>query len=124
MTSICFLTVNTNPPAIAGIDIKKENSAARSAFNPLTNPEAMVDPDREIPGKMAKACPTPIIKELFQPTVVPRPRKIRGTNKINPVTIRRPDTKTGFPGADSKKSLNIKAAKTAGTVATPNQKIK
>ena len=53
--SASSLRLSTNPPAMAGIDIRKENSAAFSALTPLTRPAAILDPLREIPGKMANA---------------------------------------------------------------------
>lgn len=45
----------TIAPAIAGIEIIKENSAAVSFFIPSTLAANMVEPEREIPGEIAIA---------------------------------------------------------------------
>ena len=42
-------------PAMTGIDIKKENFAASSDLMPSASAKEMVLPERDIPGKIAKA---------------------------------------------------------------------
>ena len=56
------------PPNIAGIDIKKENSAATVREAPKIIPPKMVEPLLEVPGTNARVWKTPISKavQLYQ----------------------------------------------------------
>ena len=51
----CFINCKINAPKITGIESKKENLKASSFFNPAKIDEAIVLPDLDIPGKIAKA---------------------------------------------------------------------
>lgn len=48
------LMLITPAPNITGMDIRNENFAASSRFNLRNKPPAMVDPDLDMPGKIAK----------------------------------------------------------------------
>ena len=50
-------------PKITGITIKKENFALSLLLFPKNKDVDIVAPDLDIPGKIAKACETPIIRE-------------------------------------------------------------
>lgn len=86
---------STKPPAMAGMDMRNENSAAFSAFTPLTRPAAMEDPLREMPGRMASAWPIPIHSELLTPMLAVLFFTILGTNNNAAVSNNSPLTKTG-----------------------------
>ena len=51
---------STTAPRMAGIDSKKLNRAAASRSIPRNKPAAMVDPEREMPGVIARPWPKPI----------------------------------------------------------------
>ena len=89
--------LRTKPPAMAGMDMRNENSAAFSAFTPLTRPAAMVEPLREMPGRIASAWPIPIHSELLAPMLAVLFLIILGTKSSAAVSSRSPLTKTGFP---------------------------
>jgi len=46
-----------------GTDIRKEKRAAWGRVSPRARPAAIVEPEREIPGKSARACARPMIRE-------------------------------------------------------------
>lgn len=50
---------------IIGTLIKKENLATVSLFSPFINPAQMVEPDLDMPGKIASPWAIPINKEVF-----------------------------------------------------------
>lgn len=75
--------------------MRNENSAAFSAFTPLTRPAAIVEPLREIPGRMASAWPIPIQSELLAPMLAVFFFTILGTNSSAAVRSKRPLTRTG-----------------------------
>ena len=54
------LTCSTTEPRIAGIDIRNEKRAASSRSTPRRSPPEIVLPERETPGKIAKAWKQPI----------------------------------------------------------------
>ena len=69
------LSWKTAAPKIAGIDKMKLNLAANSLSNPANNPAAIVVPERESPGKIANACPHPMIsaslRVMFLTSILP-----------------------------------------------------
>ena len=62
--SIYFLILSKLAPIMGKRTIKKENFAAFSLLTPKTNAIAIVDPDRDIPGKMAIDCANQITKDF------------------------------------------------------------
>ena len=82
---------NTVAPPIAGMDRRKENSAALAGSTFDQRPAEMVDPDLEIPGKIAQAWAKPIMRPVFRETSdVPRPANLV-ESKIRPVPMRKID---------------------------------
>jgi len=61
-----FSALNAVSPKTGINTIKNENFATSSFLTPANNPVAMVDPERDNPGKMATACTIPINKALLQ----------------------------------------------------------
>jgi len=61
---ISFACTNA-APKMAGMESKKLNLAVNSLSSPRNRPVDMVAPDLEIPGAMANAWATPIIKEFL-----------------------------------------------------------
>ncbi len=60
--------VSTAAIVMAGIPIRKENSAASLGFIPRRSAVPIVAPDREMPGATAIPCATPIHRALFAST--------------------------------------------------------
>ena len=54
--------LSTTAPRIAGIESKKENSAAMTGRTPSNKAVEIVAPEREMPGTTAKPCTIPINK--------------------------------------------------------------
>ena len=48
-------------PKIIGVDIKNEKRVAASLVNPISNPDAIVIPERDTPGIIASAWDRPIM---------------------------------------------------------------
>ena len=74
--SICFAAtalmlllceVIATLPRMTGMLMRKENFVTSSVCPPATTPAAMVEPLREMPGKSATACTSPIGTVLRQP---------------------------------------------------------
>ncbi len=63
----CSWSWSTTAPIIAGIDIRNENLPANSLSNPQKRPQAMVEPEREIPGIIARPWTVPMSKALNKP---------------------------------------------------------
>ena len=61
-TTEMSLILSTTAPRIAGIESRKENSAAKAGRIPSNKAVEMVAPEREIPGITANPCATPINK--------------------------------------------------------------
>ena len=59
-------TVLIAAPLIAVIPSRNENSAAAAGATPRASAAATVEPLREMPGKIATACATPINSEPLQ----------------------------------------------------------
>lgn len=55
---------NTKDPSMTGIDSKNENLTASCLFIPKNLANDIVAPDLEIPGKIASACPIPVIMAI------------------------------------------------------------
>ena len=51
----------TTAPAISGVERRKENLVAASRVNPRNRPVVIVMPERDTPGKSAKACALPMM---------------------------------------------------------------
>ena len=62
---------NTSPPRIAGIDIRKEKSAALLRSIRIPNAPAIVEPERETPGSTPIACIPPMTSASFVKTSSP-----------------------------------------------------
>jgi len=110
--------LKTMAPAMAGIDKRKENSAAATGFTPENKPAEMVEPEREIPGRMATACPIPIIMAripfiFFSPLFTKAVKR-----KITHVIVSIIDVIIGDEKARSKKAFSITPATPAGMVPT------
>ena len=76
--------------------MRKENRTAKFLSYPLSSPAEMVLPDREIPGKVPKACaqPTRRASVIVAVLAVFLPRAIRSEKKrMKPVAINATDTK-------------------------------
>ena len=63
-------SISTAAPAMAIVPSKNENSAATAGTIPNARAIATVEPLREIPGKMARACAQPIQKATDQGMLV------------------------------------------------------
>ena len=61
-----FKILSKAAPAITGTDIKKENWPAFLRLMPRAKQKAMVDPDLEIPGTMARPWMIPIKKAILK----------------------------------------------------------
>lgn len=84
-------------PRIAGSESRNENLALLTPFIPASIPALMVDPDLDIPGRIANACATPTRKDetklkSFSGLFLAKRVEI----KINPVTIRNIDVNFGL----------------------------
>ena len=66
VTSEIFFISNTVAPKIAGMNNKNENLAACLGFILFINPVDIVNPERDIPGRIAKACEIPIKAVFFR----------------------------------------------------------
>jgi hypothetical protein len=101
-------------PAIAGIESKKENSAAFSLFMPENIPADIVLPEREIAGMIEIACATPI-KIVFQLlSSFPFSRAQIVEIKIAPVMMNSPEAHLAELKAASTKSLRKNPNSAAG----------
>ena len=66
----------------------------------------MVDPDLEMPGKMARACAEPIKMASINVIFTRSPPANRVLHKIQPVAIKKPHTAIGLAKASLSVSLN------------------
>ena len=83
-------------PRIAGMDSRKEKRTANFRSSPTKQPAVIVVPEREMPGQVAMACPTPTSSTSSKVALfsVLRPFFTRSlAYSSTPVTIRAPATK-------------------------------
>src|SRR3989339_1340328 len=101
--------ISTIPaPNITGMLIKNENFIADFSSNPLSNPDEIVLPDLEIPGKIANACANPIQTASIQlgSFFLFSPKSSEAIINIIEVIAKPNATTLKLEKADSKKSLN------------------
>ena len=113
-------------PRTAGMDNRKEKRTANFRSKPTKHPAVMVVPEREIPGQVAMACPTPTssTSRMVADFSVLRPFLTRSlANSRKPVTIRAPATKYILSARPSTKSFTGRTMN-SGSVPTMMSKIR
>lgn len=100
-------------PRINGTTIKKEKRAACSRSIPKITDVPIVDPEREIPGRIATIWAIPIMIASLNPTDLSVLFALSATNRITPVTMSISPTNKIFP----LKKLSIKSSKKTPTTA-------
>ena len=112
-----FVASKNVAPRMGMIAIMKEKLAASSLFIPLNKAAEIVEPDLEIPGKIARAWNNPINKELLFVIVLFLFLKNFVEYKINPFIISNMDIITGLVKIDTIKSLKVNPIMSIGRIA-------
>lgn len=122
-SGIGSIAVKIPAPQIAGIANKNENLAASLDEIPNIIPIVIVIPEREIPGKIAKACDIPIKKLFLRLKVDSDLYILFDDRRISPVIIKH--TETIFVDSNKDKIIDLppKPNKIDGMVAISKKKI-
>ena len=104
-SGIGSIAVKIPAPQIAGIANKNENLAASLDEIPNIIPIVIVIPEREIPGKIAKACDIPIKKLFFRLKVDSDLYILFDDRRISPVIIKH--TETIFVDSNKDKIIDL-----------------
>ena len=105
-------------PAITGTDNKNENFADSLGESPKNKERAIVIPDLDIPGIIAKACPKPITMDEDNECLEFLFLEIDDNIKTRPVNNKAKPTLFIFSNKISILFLSVKPIITAGIVAT------
>ena len=121
-SGIGSIAVKIPAPQIAGIANKNENLAASLDEIPNIIPIVIVIPEREIPGKIAKACDIPIKKLFLRLKVDSDLYILFDDRRISPVIIKH--TETIFIDSNKDKIIDLppKPNKIDGMVAISKKK--